>query len=158
MFRFAWPPLAAALIALVPPCAHAQHLSAEQLDRLSQERQKEIGPRDWGSPPSGQGGGVQETRPVPTPVRCMSPREDFEPLYAEPRASSRQIGTAAPQIAVTDEVRDGWRKVLRRGTVYAWIPQSDVVPYRPLVAGSRTRCEVAGEAADGMVLFTHPAP
>lgn len=158
MFRFAWPALLAALMVLAPSFAQAQHLSAEQLDRLSQERQKEIGPRDWGPPPPGQGGGTQSVSPVPVPVRCMSPREDFEPLYAEPRASSRQIGTAAPQIAVTDEVRDGWRKVLRRGTVFAWIPQSDVVPYRPLVAGARNRCEVAGEAANGMVLFTHPDP
>ncbi len=136
--------------------AHGQHLSPEQLDRLSQERQSEIGPRDWGTPPANGKAAVTVAKPTPVPTRCMSPAHDFEPLFQEPRASSQRVGSAAPQIAVTDDVQAGWRKVLRRGTNYAWLPDADVLDYRPLVPSNPTRCEVAGEGSDGRVLFTHP--
>ena len=90
-------------------------------------------------------------------MTCRSPAHDFEPLFAEPRRGAVHVGTAAPQIAVTDTVFQGWRQVLRSGTTFAWIPEADVVAYRPLVDGASRACVVSGENAAGMVLFTHPA-
>lgn len=156
MSRFTWLAVCAALLGPAISPAFGQHLSPEQLDRLSQERQSAIGSRNWGPPPSVQAGS-RVTRPTPVTVRCMSPARDFEPLYAEPRASAHRVGVAAPQIAVTDQVHDGWRQVLRGGSIYAWIPDSDVVQYRPPVAGASPHCEVAGEGPTGMVLFSYRA-
>ncbi|MFC0500472.1 hypothetical protein [Asaia krungthepensis] len=142
--------------AMMGATVHAQNFTPEQLDRMAQERQKEIGPRNWGPPPPV----TNETyvkRSLPVAVECKSPRRDFEPLYAEPSLESVRVGVAAPQIAVTSVVSKGWRKVLRVGNSFAWIPDADVVPYQPLVPGNTTRCVVAGEAANGMILFDHPA-
>jgi len=142
--------------AMMGATAYAQTFTPEQLDHMAQERQKEIGPRNWGPPPPV----THETyvkRSLPVAVECKSPRRDFEPLYAEPSLESARVGVAAPQIAVTSVVSKGWRKVLRVGNSFAWIPDADVIPYQPLVPGNTTRCVVAGEAANGMILFDHPA-
>lgn len=136
--------------------AHAQTFTPEQLDRMAKERQREVGPRDWAPPPQV----THQTyvkRSLPVAVECKSPRKDFEPLYAEPNSNSTRVGVAAPQIAVTSVVSKGWRKVLRVGDSFAWIPDADVIPYQPLVSGNTTRCVVAGEATSGMILFDHPA-
>lgn len=147
---------AAALVMMVGTAAHAQTFTPEELDRMAQERQKEIGPRDWGPPPPVTHESYVK-RSLPVPVECRSPKKDFEPLFAEPDRNSERVGVAAPQIAVTSVSLHGWRQVLRVGTSYAWIPEADVIPYQPLVKGNTTRCVVAGEAANGMVLFDHPA-
>gem|GEM_PF-3098834 len=143
------------VVAMMGAIAHAQTFAPEQLDRMAKERQKEIGPRDWGRPPPV----THETyvkRSLPVAVECKSPRRDFEALYAEPNLNSARVGAAAPQIAVTSVTVKGWRKVLRVGDSFAWIPDADVIPYQPLVPGNTTRCVVAGEAANGMILFDHP--
>ena len=154
-FRF-WLAACVSLAALPVSQATAQHLTPEQLDRLSQERQSELGSRNWGPPPTVTQA-PQTLHATPVPVTCRSPAHDFEPLFAEPRRGAVHVGTAAPQIAVTDTVFQGWRQVLRSGTTFAWIPEADVVAYRPLVDGASRACVVSGENAAGMVLFTHPA-
>lgn len=146
----------AALATIMGAASHAQTFTPEQLDRMAQERLKEVGPRDWGPPPPVTHESYAK-RSLPVPVECRSPKKDFEPLFAEPDGGSKRVGVAAPQIAVTSTVSRGWRQVLRVGTSYAWIPDADVMPYEPLVKGNTTRCVVAGEAANGMLLFDHPA-
>ncbi|GBR20349.1 MULTISPECIES: hypothetical protein [Asaia] len=146
----------ATLATMMGAVAHAQTFTPEHLDRMAQERQKEIGPRNWGAPPPVTHESYVK-RSLPVSVECRSPRKDFEPLFAEPEGNSERVGVAAPQIAVTSVVTHGWRQVLRVGKSFAWIPEADVVPYQPLVKGNTTRCVVAGEAANGMVLFDHPA-
>lgn len=154
-FRF-WLAVCVSLAALPVSQATAQHLTPEQLDRLSQERQSEIGSRNWGPPPTVTKA-PQTLHATPVPVTCRSPAHDFEPLFAEPRRGAVHVGTAAPQTAVTDTVFQGWRQVLRSGTTFAWIPEADVVAYRPLVDGASRNCVVTGENAAGMVLFDYPA-
>lgn len=142
-------------LALVATPAFAQHLSPDELDRLSTERAGEIGHRNWG-PPVNPPALAQPLSPLPVPATCMSPARDFEPLYAAPSRSARQVGVAAPQIAVTDTTRDGWTQVELSGHILAWIPSGDVVAYRPLVADHPTGCVVAGQRPNGMIAFSHP--
>lgn len=150
--------IALSLLSLLPlaPAAMAQNVqfTPQQLDEMAQQRQQELGPRNWGPPPKVSGKPVQ-TRPTPVPVDCASPVRLFEPVYAEPSAHSPQIGVAGSQIAVTHEVRGGWRKILRAGHTYGWIPSSDVEAYHGLPGTTPTRCTVAGESATGLVMFTH---
>ena len=134
--------------------AHAQHVSPEELDRLSAQRQQEIGPRDWGKPIDPPP--AAPLHPLPQPATCMSPRTDFEPVYAGPSARSHQIGVAAPQIAVTDTTVAGWTKIIRNATTMAWIPSRDVVPYKPSQADHPTGCKVEGIRDDGVVIFAYP--
>lgn len=145
-----------AVMTILATAAHAQTFTAEQLDHMAKQRQSEIGPRDWGKPPSVKHESYAK-RPVPVAVECKSPRKDFEPLYTLPSADSERVGVAAPQIAVTSVVSKGWRKVLRVGNSFAWIPEADVIAYQPLVPGNSSRCVVVGEAANGMILFDHRA-
>ncbi|MFT8948355.1 MAG: hypothetical protein ABF876_17875 [Acetobacter aceti] len=140
-------------LAATPACA--QHLPPDALDHLSAERQAEIGHRNWG-PPVNPPAQAQTLSPLPVPATCKSPATDFEPLYAAPARTARQVGVAAPQIAVTDATRDGWTQVELTGRTLAWIPSRDVVAYRPLVADHPTGCTVAGQRANGMIAFSHP--
>lgn len=134
--------------------AQTPSFTPQQLDQMSQERQQELGPRNWGPPPKVTAGAIP-VYPTPVPVVCVSPAHDFEPIYAEPNPASAQIGLAGPQIAVTHEVRNGWRQVLHAGRTFGWIPNADVVAYRPLVPTSWSHCTVAGENATGLILFAH---
>jgi hypothetical protein len=145
------------LLPLAPAAmAETVQFTPQQLDQMAQDRQQEIGPRNWGPPPKVSGKPVQ-THPTPVPVYCASPIRDYEPVYAEPSAQSRQIGLAASEIAVTHEVRGGWRKILRAGHTFGWIPNADVGPYKSLPGTTPNRCVVAGESASGMVMFNYIA-
>lgn len=151
------PKLAVALLStgLLASAAHAQTMSPAELDRLSAERQAEIGPRDWGAPVAA----APEAPPVPLKetVTCMSPRTEFEPLYAGPSKHAKKIGVAAPQLAVTTTTSGAWTRIIRGQDSYAWIPTADVLPWRSTTAKAGTRCTVAGiRPSDGIVVFSYP--
>lgn len=135
--------------------AFAQHLSATDLDRLSQERQEDIGTRNWG-PPVNPPAQASTEKPLPMPATCMSPASETSPLYAAPNVHARKVGQAGFQLAVTDNEVKGWRQVLLNGIHTAWIPSSELGPYKPLNPEHPVGCVVTGERADGTVLFTHP--
>lgn len=134
--------------------ASAQHFSAEELDRMAQDRQQETGLRNWG-PPINPTSRSPNLKPLPVAAICRSPMRQFEPLYAALDINARKVGVAGSQIAITDVQSNGWRQVLRHGKEFAWIPEEDVKPYKPLIAGHATHCVVAGELDNGMVMFTY---
>ena len=152
--------LAATVLMLLPlaPAAMAQtaQFTPQQLDQMAQQRQQELGPRNWGPPVTVSGKPVQ-THPTPVPVYCASPLREYEPVYAEPNGQSRKIGIAASPIAVTHEIRGGWRKILRAGHTYGWIPNADVGPYQAIPGTTPHGCLVAGENATGLVMFDYPS-
>ncbi|MBO1326829.1 SH3 domain-containing protein [Acetobacter sp. TBRC 12305] len=147
--------LAVALLATCATSAMAQSFSPAELDRMAQERQREIGPRNWGPPVAAKPDGA--LIPLPGPAACMSPRTDFEPVYAGPGTTFRKAGVAAPQLAVSTTRVNGWAKIYRAGGTSAWIPEGDLVPYRPSLSDHPTGCKVDGiRPADRMVIFSYP--
>ncbi|GAB3588826.1 SH3 domain-containing protein [Acetobacter peroxydans] len=151
------PKLAVALLAtgVLASAAQAQTMSPAELDRLSAERQAEIGPRDWGPPVAV----APEAPPVPLKgsVACMSPRTEFEPVYAGPSRHAKKVGVAPPQIAVTGTTSGEWTRIIRGQGSYAWIPTADVLPWHSTTAKAGTRCTVEGiRPSDGMVVFSYP--
>ncbi|WP_148300063.1 SH3 domain-containing protein [Acetobacter papayae] len=150
------PKLAIALLAtgMFVSAAQAQTMSPAELDRLSAQRQAEIGPRDWGAPVEP----APEAPPVPLkePVTCMSPRTEFETLYAGPSKHAKKIGVALPQLAVTATTSGEWTRIIRGQGSYAWIPTADVLPWRSTTAKAGTRCSIAGiRPSDGIVVFSY---
>lgn len=151
------PKLAAGLLAtgVLASAGQAQTMSPAELDRLSAERQAEIGPRDWGPPVAA----APEAPPVPLggTVTCMSPRTEFEPVYAGPSKHAKKIGVAPPQLAVTTTTSGEWTRIIRGQGSYAWIPTADVLPWHSTTAKAGTRCTVAGiRPSDSMVVFSYP--
>lgn len=151
------PKLAIVLLStgLLVSAAQAQTPSSAELDRLSAQRQAEIGPRDWGAPVAA----APEAPPVPLSgkVTCMSPRTEFEPVYAEPSGRAKKIGIAPPQIAVTATTSGAWTQIVRAHGNLAWIPTADVLPWHSTTAKAGTRCTVSGiRPSDGMVVFSYP--
>lgn len=142
------------LLGMTAP-AFAQHFSAAELDRLSQERQQEVGSRDWGTPvnPPEQ---TNSEKPLPMPATCVSPTSETLPLYSAPTIHARKVGQAGSQLAVTSTEVNGWRQVLLNGIHTAWIQSAAIGPYKPLNPEHPVGCVVTGERADGTVLFTHP--
>lgn len=84
------PKLAVVLLSsgLLVSAAQAQTMSPAELDRLSAQRQAEIGTRDWGAAVAA----APEVPPVPLkdPATCMSPRIEFETLYAGPSKHAKK--------------------------------------------------------------------
>lgn len=151
------PKLAVVLLSsgLLVSAAQAQTMSPAELDRLSAQRQAEIGPRDWGAPVAA----APEAPPVPLkdPATCMSPRTEFETLYAGPSRHAKKIGVALPQLAVTTTTSGEWTRIIRGQGRYAWIPTADVLPWHSTTATAGTRCTVAGiRPSDGVVVFSYP--
>lgn len=142
------------MIAVVTP-AFAQNFSSDELDRMSQERQQDIGSRDWGNPvnPTPQ---TTTSRPLPLSVTCMSATNDTATLYSAPNIHVQKVGIAGPQLAVTNTEVSGWRMVLMNANHMAWIQASELGPYQSLNASHPVDCVVSGERADGTVLFAHP--
>lgn len=135
--------------------AHAQDVSPEELDRLSAERQEAIGTRDWGPPVAA----TPQAALVPLGghVTCMSPRMEFEPVYAGPGTETKRVGVAPSQLAVTTITSGGWTRILRAYGKAAWIPTEDLQPWTSTTASPGTRCTVAGmRPSDGMILFSYP--
>ncbi|BBC81858.1 SH3 domain-containing protein [Acetobacter orientalis] len=133
----------------------AQDVSPSELDRISAERQEAIGPRDWGPPVAAAP--EAPLMPLGGHVTCMSPRMEFEPVYAGPGADTKQVGVATPQIAVTSTTSGGWTRILRAYGKAAWIPTQDLQPWTSTTASAGTRCVVAGmRPSDGMILFSYP--
>lgn len=145
---------AVTLVGISTP-AFAQHASPGELDRLSQERMQEIGPRDWGAPVNPPAM-VDTEKTLPVPVSCMSPQDETTPLYSAPNINAPKVGQAGSQLAVTSKELNGWRQVLLNGTHMAWIPSNLIGPYKPLNPEHPVGCIVTGERNDGTVLFTHP--
>jgi hypothetical protein len=133
---------------------HTVHFTSQQLDEMSLERQKEIGYRDWGPPPKVTMAPIR-VLPAPEPVVCMSPAHAFENLYAEPSTQSQTIGIAGNAIAATHQTRQGWRRILHAGRTYGWMPNEDVIRYKPLVPAGWSHCTVVGETPRGMVMFDY---
>jgi hypothetical protein len=132
--------------------AHAEDVSPAELDRLSAERQEAIGPRDWGPPVAAAP--EAPLMPLGGQVTCMSPRMEFEPVYAGPGAETKQVGVAPPQLAVTTTTSGGWTRILRAYGKAAWIPTEDLQPWTSTTASAGTHCTVAGmRSSDGMILF-----
>ena len=151
------PKLAVVLLSsgLLVSAAQAQTMSPAELDRLSAQRQAEIGPRDWGAPVAA----APEAPPVPLkdPDTCMSPRAKFEALSAGPGKHAKKIGVALPQLAVTTTTSGEWTRIIRGQSRYAWIPTADVLPWHSTTATAGTRCTVAGiRPSDGVVVFSYP--
>lgn len=150
--------LLALALTLIPfaPAAQAQtaNFTPQQLDQMAKERQQELGPRNWGPPPTVTAKPVR-LYPTPVPVFCASPAHEYEPIFAEPSAHSKQIGIAGPQIAATHDLQGGWRKVLRVGNTFGWMPDADIRPYHALPGTTPSRCTVSGETNKGWVMFNH---
>ncbi|MFT8932770.1 MAG: SH3 domain-containing protein [Acetobacter syzygii] len=151
------PKLAVVLLSsgLLASAAQAQTTSPAELDRLSAQRQAEIGPRDWGAPVAA----APEAPPVPLKdtATCMSPRTEFEPVYDGPSKRAKKIGVAPPQIAVTSTTSGAWTQIVRAHGHLAWIPTADVLPWHSTTATAGARCTVAGiRPSDGMVVFSYP--
>lgn len=151
------PKLAVVLLSsgLLVSAAQAQTMSPAELDRLSAQRQAEIGPRDWGAPVAAS----PEAPPLPLkdPATCMSPRTEFETLYAGPSRHAKKIGVALPQLAVTTTTSGEWTRIIRGQGRYAWIPTADVLPWHSTTATAGTHCTVAGiRPSDGVVVFSYP--
>lgn len=135
--------------------ALAQDVQPAELDRLSAERQEAIGPRDWGPPAASAP--EPPLMPLGGHVTCMSPRMEFEPVYAGPNAETKQVGVAPPQLAVTTTTSGGWTRILRGYGKAAWIPTEDLQPWTSTTASPGTRCTVAGmRPSDGMIIFSYP--
>lgn len=150
------PKLAVVLLStgLLVSVAQAQTMSPAELDRLSAQRQAEIGPRDWGAPIAA----APEAPLVPLKdtATCMSPRTEFETLYAGPSKHAKKIGVALPQLAVTTTTSGEWTRIIRGQGRYAWIPTADVLPWHSTTAKAGTRCTVAGiRSSDGVVVFSY---
>lgn len=154
MSRFYKVAAAITLMGIAPP-AFAQHATPGDLDRLSQERMEDIGPRDWGTPVNPPATANTE-KALPVSVSCMSPLDETTPLYSAPNINATKLGRAGSQLAVTSTEVNGWRQVLLNGTHMAWIQTSLIGPYKPLNPEHPVGCIVTGERADGTVLFTHP--
>lgn len=90
---------------------YAQDVSPAELDRLAAQRQEAIGPRDWGPPVAATPD--PQLMPLGGHVTCMSPRMEFEPVYAGPGSDTKQVGVAPPQLAVTTTTSGGWTRILR---------------------------------------------
>jgi hypothetical protein len=150
------PKLAVVLLSsgLLVSAAQAQTMSPAELDRLSAQRQAEIGTRDWGAAVAA----APEVPPVPLkdPATCMSPRIEFETLYAGPSKHAKKIGVTLPQLAVTTTISGEWTRIIREQGRYAWIPTADVLPWHSTTATAGTRCTVAGiRPSDGVVVFSY---
>ncbi|WP_264812326.1 hypothetical protein [Gluconacetobacter sacchari] len=131
--------------------------TAADLDRLSQQHEAEMPHRDWGTPPPQSSiPRLPPPRPLAAPAICMSTTNVSEDIHLRPDAHSPVIGTAAQQAAVTDVQRNGWRKVFYTATRAGWIPETDLIPFHPLVPTGSHHCVVTGARPNGVIVYDYP--
>lgn len=127
-------------------------LAPQELDKLSQQRQDEVGPRNWGSPPP------QSTVPQPavqqpnTLLVCMG-TDPWQPVYAKPSASSALIGKTLLEVAVSGRNVNGFAPIVFGAGKSGYIPEASLHPYTSSTNPGVT-CQVTGVQPNGAVVFT----
>ncbi|CDG41037.1 MULTISPECIES: hypothetical protein [Asaia] len=136
------------------PAGAQKGFTDQELERMSQERLRDMPKRDWGPPvPQSAVPHGPKLSPLPEPATCLSTTSEDEPILASPNFDAKRIGIAPGRIAATGVHRGAFTKVLYTGTRRGWIPTSHLVPFRATGGGSATLCAVSGVAPDGMIAY-----
>jgi len=124
----------------------------QELERMSQERLRDMPKRDWGPPvPQSAVPRGPKLSPLPEPATCLSTTSEDEPILASPNFEAKRIGIAPGRIAATGLHRGAFTKVLYTGTRTGWVATAHLVPFHATGGGSATLCFVSGVAPHGMI-------
>jgi hypothetical protein len=104
----------------------------QQLDQMSKERMKELGPRNWGPPPPLSSVPSQNLHTPNRLVVCNSIKQ-WEPIYSKPSASSSVVGKTLPEVAVIGPTVDGFLPVLMGRGATGYVPAGEVTPFRSTI-------------------------
>jgi len=123
----------------------------QQLDEMSQQRQEQIGPRNWGPPPP-QGSIPQDTiLPAKDLWVCMS-TDAYQPVFAEPSTKAPVIGQTLTQVAVSGPYVDGFAKVLHYNGKVGYVPKGEVRPFKSEIKAGLS-CSIPGVRPNGTPVF-----
>jgi len=125
----------------------------QQLDQMSKQRMEEQGPRNWGPPPPLSSVPSQNLYDPNGLVACMSIKQ-WQPIYANPSASSAVIGKTLPQVAVTGAAVNGFLPVLMGRGAKGYVPASEVTPFHSTIKPGLT-CNVELRADGSPVYDLH---
>jgi len=136
------------------PAGAQKGFTDQELERMSQERLRDMPKRDWGPPvPQSAVPPGPRLSPLPEPATCLSTTSEDEPIFASPNFDARRIGIAPGRIAATGLHRGAFTKVLYTGTRTGWVATAHLVPFHATGGGSATLCFVSGVAPNGMIAY-----
>src|SRR6266568_9490220 len=122
----------AAVVAQGPALAQTAQgqggLTPQELDKLSQQRQEELGPRNWGSPPP-QSTVAQPALHQPKSLLVCMGTDAWQPIYAKPSTGAAVIGKTLPEIAVSGRNIDGFTPIVYGAGRTGYVPASAVHPF-----------------------------
>lgn len=136
------------------PAGAQKGFTDQELERMSQERLRDMPKRDWGPPvPQSAVPPGPRLSPLPEPATCLSTTSADEPILASPDFKAKRIGIAPGRIAATGMHRGAFTKVLYTGTRTGWVATAHLVPFHATGGGSATLCLVSGVAPNGMIAY-----
>jgi hypothetical protein len=131
--------------------AQQSGFTPQQLDQLSNQRQQEIGPRNYG-PPVPQSEVLQsDIRPPSKLLVCMS-ADPWKPVYAAPSLSAPVIGETLSQVAVSGPTTSGFEPVLFGPGKTGYVPANEVRPFQSTIKPGLT-CTISGIRPNGSAVF-----
>ena len=140
-----------ALLVSLSGAVHAQGLSAQELDRLSQEKLDAGAYRNLGGRPAPQSSIPRDVLHQPDGIWVCMGTGDYQPVLGGASASSAKIGIAYGQVAAGSAEGQFTRILLREGKI-GYVPSSSLKPYHNKF-NSRATCSVGGLRADGSLVF-----
>lgn len=131
--------------------SYAQGLSAQELDRLSQEKLDAGAYRNLGGRPPPQSSIPRDVLHQPDGIWVCMGTGDYQPVLGGPSASAAKIGIAYGQVAAGGANGQFTRVLLKEGKV-GYVESSSLKPYHNKF-NARATCTVGGLRADGSLVF-----
>jgi hypothetical protein len=123
----------------------------QQLDQMSKERMKELGPRNWG-PPQPQSSIPAEKLTQPGQLLVCMSAVPWKHVYAAPSATASVIGATLPEVAVKGATVRGFVPILFGPGRTGYVPANEVSPFQSKLKPGST-CTVAGLRPNGAAVF-----
>jgi hypothetical protein len=139
--------LGLALPAVAQQSTPLKEIPPQVLDQMSQDHP----PQDFGTPPPASSIPQTQAFPVPGLWVCKS-TDHYEPIHAQPDASSPVIATTHDWGAVTGAYESGFQEVLVHKGMTGYLAAQYIHPFHDQVDPSAT-CTFEGVQANGLPLL-----